>query len=55
MFIILHEKSGEEVIINVKYIESVYGSFVCFQNNSYEVQESYDEIKQAMKKAMESE
>ena len=54
MFIILHEKSGEEVIINVKYIESVYGSFVCFQNNSYEVQESYDEIKQAMKKAMES-
>ena len=54
MFIILHEKSGDEVIINVKYIESVYKSFVCFQNNSYQVQESYDEIKEAMKKALES-
>ena len=54
MFIILHEKSGDEVIINVKYIESVYKSFVCFQNNSYQVQESYEEIKEAIKKAMES-
>ena len=55
MFIILHEeKSGDEVIINVRYIESVYKSFVCFQNNSYQVKESYEEIKEAMKKAMES-
>ena len=52
MFIILHEKSGDELIINIKYIESVYKSFVCFQNNSYQVQESYDEIKEAIKKAM---
>ena len=27
MFIILHEKNGDEVIINIKYIESVYKSF----------------------------
>ena len=56
MFIILHRtENGEEVMINVRSIESVTGSYVNFKEYSYTVQESYDEIKEAIKKAMESE
>ena len=55
MFIILHRDNGKEVMINVRNIESVTGSYVNFKEYSYTVQESYDEIKEAMKKAMESE
>ena len=57
MFIILHnKKDGNEMLINIRLIESVYKNYVNFSGDNYtEVQESYDEIKEAMKKAMESE
>ena len=55
MFIILHnKKDGNEMLINIRLIESVYKNYVNFSGDNYtEVQESYDEIKEAMKKAME--
>ena len=55
MFIILHnKKDGNEMLINIRLIESVYKNYVNFLGDNYaEVQESYDEIKEAMKKAME--
>ena len=53
MFIILHRENGKELMINVKNIESVTGSYVNFKEYSYTVQESYEEIKEAIKKAME--
>ena len=53
MFIILHRENGAEVMINVRNIESVTGSYVNFKEYSYTVKESYEEIKEAMKKAME--
>lgn len=55
MFIILHNKrDGNEILINIRRIESVYKNYVLFPDENYaEVQESYEEIKEAIKKAME--
>lgn len=51
MFIILHdEEDGREIIINPKKVESVDGSRVYFQGYAYAVKESYEEIKEKLKK-----
>ena len=53
-FIILHFADDEkEVIVNPKAIESVCGSNVLFHGYSYQVKESYEEIKKALLNAME--
>ena len=45
-YIILHQiHSGEEIIINPKAIQSVYGSIVTLDGHFFEVKESYKEIK----------
>ena len=54
IFMILHfAETNEEIIINLKAIESICGSNVLFHGYSYQVKESYDEIKEALWKAME--
>ena len=46
-YIILHNvHSGEEIIINPKAIQSVYGSTVTLDGHWFEVKESYKEIKE---------
>ena len=46
-YIILHNiHSGEEIIINPKAIQSVYGSTVTLDGHFFEVKESYKEIKE---------
>ena len=46
-YIILHHaETGEEIIINLKSIESVRGSKVVFSDGWYDVKESYEEIKE---------
>lgn len=46
-YIILHNiHSGEEIIINPKAIQSVYGSIVTLDGHFFEVKESYKEIKE---------
>ena len=53
-FIILHlADDKKEVIVNPKAIESVCGSNVLFHGYSYQVKESYEEIKKALLNAME--
>ena len=44
---------NKEVIVNPKAIESVCGSNVLFHGYSYQVKESYEEIKKALLNAME--
>lgn len=46
-YIILHHiHSGEEIIINPKAIQSVYGSTITLDGHWFEVKESYKEIKE---------
>ena len=46
-YIILHHiHSGEEIIINPKAIQSVYGSTITLDGHWFEVKESYQEIKE---------
>lgn len=53
IFIILHSKSDNaEIMINPYAIESVRQNMVCLHESYYEVSESYEEIKQAIKNVM---
>lgn len=53
IFIILHSKSdGSEIMINPYAIESVRCNVVNLHEHYYEVSESYEEIKEAIKKVM---
>ena len=53
IFIILHSKSdGSEIMINPYAIESVRQNMVCLHESYYEVSESYEEIKEAIKNVM---
>ena len=53
IFIILHSKSNNaEIMINPYAIESVSGNAVNLHEHYYEVSESYEEIKQAIKNVM---
>ena len=53
IFIILHSKSDNaEIMINLCAIESVRHNMVCLHESWYEVSESYEEIKRAIKNAM---
>ena len=53
IFIILHSKSDNaEIMINPYAIESVRQNIVCLHESLYEVSESYEEIKEAIKNVM---
>ncbi len=53
IFIVLHSKSDNtEIMINPYAIESVRQNMVFLHESWYEVSESYEEIKQAIKNAM---
>lgn len=50
MFIILHDLTdGDEVLINVKYIQVVNKNKIYLTFGDYTVMESYEEIKQKIK------
>ena len=53
VFIVMHDyKTGEELMINPRAIESIEGSWIKFDSYAYCVNESYKEIKSAIIKAL---
>ena len=53
IFIILHSKSDNaEIMINLYAIESIRCNMVNLHDHYYEVAESYEEIKEAIKNIM---